>query len=225
MHGQGHPAAVDPLQGGVVGGDILLQSLVRVNPKRPPLLPALLIDIVRVVRAIDPDVGHGLRRQDLHLVADDGGHIGQEVRPARVGLTADAGVVAARHDVRGRRQRDLDRTGRMLLEEAGLVGGQAALLAQPLADHAAHRWSDSRGRPRRPTEAAPAHHDGRWALHVSFHRFRELARPAAATVLAVREHVQAHLLLQLQRGQDRPILHLPHLFEGHAAFSVGGMRL
>jgi hypothetical protein len=98
------------------------------------------------------------------------------------------------------------------------VGGQAAVLAQLLADHATEPgragWSwRSFDRACRRAGGVPRHRDRRRAWHVAVHCFLEVARPAAAAELAIGVDVDADVLLHLQHAQDLAVLDLAELVD------------
>src|SRR5258708_23949676 len=137
-------------------------------------------------------------------------------------VVGDARLVAARQDIRGGWHRHLERAGRMLVQEARLVLGQAALLAEFLGDHAGlGRRSLPGGVARRGVE----HRDRRFARAVAVHRLDEVARPAAAAELAVAKDVDADLLLQLQHAQDRSVFELTQVRGGQTTCAMRRVRL
>src|SRR5207248_11211763 len=72
-----------------------------------------------------------------------------------------------------------------------------------------------------PTRGVPAHHN-RWITrHVAGNRLLKIARPAAATVLAVRKDIDPGLLLHLEHAQDLAILHFAQLVERQTALLIG----
>jgi hypothetical protein len=67
VHGHHVFRAVHAGNGGVVGLDVLGQGLVRIDADGPPLVPAVVGDVVRVMGIVDLDIRNALRRQGLNL--------------------------------------------------------------------------------------------------------------------------------------------------------------
>ena len=68
-------------------------------------------------------------------------------------------------------------------------------------------------------------HDRRRTWHIARDGLLEVACPAATTKLAVRDDVDADLLLHVQHAQDLAIFDFSQLFERQAALLVGRARL
>src|SRR5207302_3138220 len=55
----------------VVRRDVILQRLIRLDPERPPLLPSVLGDVIRVVRIIQLQIDDALVDERAKLRVDD----------------------------------------------------------------------------------------------------------------------------------------------------------
>ena len=220
MHGQRDVGAVEPAQAGVVGLDILQQRLVGIDADPAPLLAALLIHVVRVVRIVELDVRRALGQQRFDLLADDRDSGVQHSLSVRVDLVRHARLVAPRNHVGGGGHRHLvGRPADMLPEEPGLVLRKAVPLHELGPDDAAAR---SRNRGAGRADAAQCRsRDRRLAVHEAVHRFAETCRPPAAALFAVAEDADAGPLLDVENAQHCVVLDLPQGIERDPPVKVG----
>ena len=91
----------------------------------------------------------------------------------------------------------------------------------PAPGVAARRFGGRRGTRWR----VPAQHHRRRTWHIARDGLLEVACPAAATKLSVRNHVDANLLLHVQHAQDLAIFDFAQLFERQVALLVCRPRL
>src|SRR5579883_967438 len=108
----------------IVPGNRQIEFLVRIASLLCHCLALPRIEIVRIVRRIELDVAHALGHQPLDFVANDGHQIAQQVRMLRIESLGQPPFIARHHEVGRGRQRDLERSGRVFLQERQFVRGQ-----------------------------------------------------------------------------------------------------
>jgi hypothetical protein len=176
------------------------------------------------MRIVELDVRHAFGDRRLHLGGDDRLDVVEDGLAVGVRRLRNAGLVAARRDVRRGGHRDLERrAARVLLEERDLVGRQAVLLLQLRANDLPAGLDACRRRDR--CLVAPDQAYGRRARDVTFDRRREVSRPTGAPHLAVADDLDATLLLQRDGVDDRPILDGLHLVVRYLAFTQRSVRI
>ena len=151
------------------------------------------------------------------LVSDDGDDVVEERGAVRIYAIAHARLVAGDHEVRRRRQRDLERSGGVGVEKGRLVGGQLPGLVQ-------RRAGDARGRGLgRAVGSLPFEQDA--VLGESIDGVGHVGQPRSAPQLAVAQDVEADLTLPAQGIGDGEILERPQLRLGNPALRERRPRL
>ena len=125
VHGQRHVAALEAAQTCVVGVDVILQCLLRVDAQRPPLFTPIVREVVGVVRVVYLDVGDALADEGYDLVLDDHCSIVEDICPGVVYLVRHARLVASRHHIGSGRHGHLVGAVSVLLDEGRFAARQS----------------------------------------------------------------------------------------------------
>ena len=207
VHGQRDPGAASRREARVVGLDRLGQERPRLDPHLgfDPVAP-LRVDEVAVARGVDLEIARPLLGHARELVFQDRDDVPQQLDLVLIDAVRDAVLPHDRRELRGARERQLDRARAVLLEERQLVAGQRPDRLQPCGDDA--------GDPAHPGgRAAPAYPGARQLVpHVEpGDGVGEVAHEVATAQLAVGEHVEADLLLLGQYAQHEPVFERPQV--------------
>ncbi len=177
------------------------------------------IEIVRVERRIDLDVGDAVADEPLDFVADDCREIRQERFAILVDAIGDVELEAGRHEVRRRGHGDLEghaeRRGQ-LQHERQLELGQLPALLQLRADNLRGRLLGAHA------GAVPQQADA--VGHEAVDRLGHAGQPRSAPQFAVADDVEADVALSCDGHANRLVFDFAQGLEEHQPLGIASPR-